>query len=98
MEMPKESIIILKGPAKGRAERVEAGESKFTPRAATIQPKKDVDAEGFRPGSKVRHPKWGMGTVITKEGAGSEAQLKVAFPGLGIKVLILAYANLELVE
>lgn len=98
MEMPKESITILKGPANGRAERAEAGENKSMPRAASIQPKKDVDAEGFQPGSKVRHPKWGIGTVITKEGTGSEAQLKVAFPGLGIKVLILAYANLELVE
>ena len=98
MEMPKESITILKGPANGRAERAEAGESKSAPGAASIQPKKKIDAEGFRPGSKVRHPKWGIGTVVTKEGAGSEAQLKVAFPGLGIKVLILAYANLELLD
>ncbi len=98
MEMPKESITILKGPAEGRAGRAVEGRTKSTPSAASIQPKKNIDAEEFRPGSKVRHSKWGIGTVITREGAGSEAQLKVAFPGLGIKVLILAYANLELLE
>jgi DNA helicase-2/ATP-dependent DNA helicase PcrA len=95
MEMPEESIIILKGPA---VNRVEERPIKAMPSAAAIQPQKKIDAERFRPGVKVRHPKWGMGTVITKEGAGSEAQLKVAFPGLGIKVLILAYAKLELLE
>jgi len=95
MEMPEESITILKGTATGRAAEAP---TKSRPRAAGIQPKTDVDTDGFRPGSKVRHPKWGIGTVITKEGTGSEAQLKVAFPGLGIKVLIMAYANLELLE
>ena len=95
MEMPKETITILKGPDKQGARQVMEGKTKSKPGAATIQPRKDIDAEVFRPGSKVRHPKWGIGTVVTKEGAGSEAQLKVAFPGLGIKVLILAYANLE---
>lgn len=46
-------------------------------------------------GCKVKHAKWGIGTVITKEGSGADAQVKVAFPGLGIKSLIMAYANLE---
>ena len=49
-------------------------------------------------GCKVNHPKWGIGTVVTKEGSGAEAQVKIAFPGLGIKSLILAYANLEKIE
>lgn len=46
-------------------------------------------------GCKVKHGKWGIGTVVTKEGTGADAQVKVAFPGLGIKSLIMAYANLE---
>ncbi|MGE5605486.1 MAG: DNA helicase PcrA [Bacteroidota bacterium] len=95
MEMPKESITILKGTAAGRVEETQTESRAST---ARIQPKTNIDTEGFRPGSKVRHPKWGIGTVITKEGTGNEAQLKVAFPGLGIKVLIMAYANLELLE
>ena len=46
-------------------------------------------------GCKVRHIKWGIGTVLSKEGDGENAQVKVAFPGLGVKTLMLAYANLE---
>ena len=99
MEMPKETITILKGPAANENVSNKQGtQSKPASSAAVIQPKAVVDADSIRPGAKVRHPKWGIGTVISKEGAGTEAQLKVAFPGLGIKVLILAYANLELLE
>jgi DNA helicase-2/ATP-dependent DNA helicase PcrA len=95
MEMPKETINILKGPGAGNNERAMG--TKLAPRATGIQPKA-VDAAAIHPGSKVRHPKWGIGTVISIEGAEADAQLKVAFPGLGIKVLILAYANLEILE
>lgn len=64
---------------------------------------KQLSKQGSSPneivaGCKVKHPKWGIGTVVTKEGDGPEAQVKVAFPGLGIKSLVLAYANLEKVE
>ncbi len=98
MEMPKETITMLKGPATGNASRGLETKAKTTPNVASIQPKTNPNADAIRPGSKVRHPKWGIGTVISKEGAGDESQLKVAFPGLGIKVLVLAYANLELLE
>lgn len=57
-----------------------------------------TDPEQIQVGVKVSHAKWGIGTVVTKEGTGSDAQVRVAFPGLGIKTLILAYANLEKVE
>ncbi|NLW46781.1 MAG: DNA helicase PcrA [Firmicutes bacterium] len=98
MEMPKETINILKGPAAPKSDRVTEKSTTSVSRATGIQPKTDVDGEAIHPGSKVRHPKWGIGTVISKEGAGTDAQLKVAFPGLGIKILILAYANLEILE
>ena len=56
------------------------------------------DPEQIQVGTKVSHAKWGIGTVVTKEGNGGDTQVRVAFPGLGIKTLILAYANLEKVE
>ena len=57
-----------------------------------------ADPEKIVSGVKVRHVKWGVGTVISKEGSGENAQVKVAFPGLGVKTLILAYANLEVIN
>ena len=50
---------------------------------------------GFRPGQKVRHPKYGEGTVYQREGDGEEAKLTVQFPRFGLKKLVEKYAQLE---
>jgi DNA helicase II / ATP-dependent DNA helicase PcrA len=50
---------------------------------------------GFRPGQKVRHPKYGEGTVYHREGEGEEAKITVQFPRFGMKKLVEKYAQLE---
>jgi DNA helicase II / ATP-dependent DNA helicase PcrA len=50
---------------------------------------------GFRPGQKVRHPKYGEGTVYQREGEGEEAKITVQFPRFGLKKLVEKYAQLE---
>ncbi len=52
---------------------------------------------GFRPGQKVRHPKYGEGTVYQREGEGEEAKITVQFPRFGLKKLVEKYAQLEAV-
>jgi DNA helicase-2/ATP-dependent DNA helicase PcrA len=54
-----------------------------------------ADGAGFTPGSHVRHPKYGRGLVLRREGAGDAAKLTVSFPGFGQKKLIEKYAGLE---
>ena len=49
----------------------------------------------FAPGSHVRHPKYGRGLVLRREGTGESAKLTVSFPGFGQKKLIEKYAGLE---
>ena len=49
----------------------------------------------FVPGSHVRHPKYGRGLVLRREGTGDAAKLTVSFPGFGQKKLIEKYAGLE---
>jgi ATP-dependent DNA helicase UvrD/PcrA len=65
-------------------------------------PKVPVEApkgrRGFRPGQKVRHPKYGEGTVYQREGEGEEAKLTVQFPRFGLKKLVEKYAQLEKVS
>ena len=51
--------------------------------------------KGFRPGQKVRHPKYGEGTVYHREGDGEEAKITVQFPRFGLKKLVEKYAQLE---
>jgi len=52
-------------------------------------------AYGMRLGSRVRHGKFGEGIVLRLDGQGQAAQVEVNFERLGSKVLMLAYANLE---
>ena len=97
-EMPPDTLMILKG-IYGRTDLQpgsQSGERRNSPASSsglTVQRRGNPDE--IKIGSKVSHPKWGIGTVVTKEGSGPDAQVKVAFPGLGVKSLILAYANLE---
>jgi len=51
--------------------------------------------KGFRPGQKVRHPKYGEGTVYQREGDGEDAKITVQFPRFGLKKLVEKYAQLE---
>ncbi len=51
--------------------------------------------KGFRPGQKVRHPKYGEGTVFHREGEGDTAKITVQFPRFGLKKLVEKYAQLE---
>ncbi|MFN0131024.1 MAG: ATP-dependent helicase [Phycisphaerales bacterium] len=48
----------------------------------------------FRAGVKVRHPQFGVGTVVSAT-AGVNARVQVSFQGIGVKTLVLEYARLE---
>jgi len=66
---------------------------KFTvPKAPVPEP---TGQRGFHPGQKVRHPKYGEGTVYQREGEGEEAKITVQFPRFGLKKLVEKYAQLE---
>jgi DNA helicase-2/ATP-dependent DNA helicase PcrA len=60
-----------------------------------VQVEEAKGRRGFRPGQKVRHPKYGEGTVYQREGEGEEAKLTVQFPRFGLKKLVEKYAQLE---
>jgi DNA helicase-2/ATP-dependent DNA helicase PcrA len=51
----------------------------------------------FKTGQKVRHSKFGEGTVIESRMTGGDEEVTVAFPGTGIKRLAASLAGLELV-
>jgi DNA helicase-2/ATP-dependent DNA helicase PcrA len=66
---------------------------KFTlPKVPVEQPS---GRRGFRPGQKVKHPKYGEGTVYQREGDGEDAKITVQFPRFGLKKLVEKYAQLE---
>jgi DNA helicase-2/ATP-dependent DNA helicase PcrA len=51
--------------------------------------------KGFRAGTNIRHPKYGLGTILRREGDGDDAKLTVSFPGYGLKKLIEKYAGIQ---
>lgn len=48
-------------------------------------------------GRKVKHEKFGVGTVVSIMPAGNDKKLTIAFDKQGVKVLLLSIANLELI-
>ena len=52
-------------------------------------------AERLKKGHRVRHAKYGEGTVLMREGAGEDAKLTVMFNRHGVKKLMEKFANLE---
>ena len=46
-------------------------------------------------GTKVRHPEYGVGTIVGVEGEEEDRRLSVSFPGRGTKKFVERYANLQ---
>ena len=64
-------------------------------RAAAMGPTTTVSADQIAPGDRVRHQKWGLGTVREIVGEGDRAEAEVMFDTQGKKRLLLAWAPLE---
>ncbi|HEY8055109.1 MAG TPA: UvrD-helicase domain-containing protein [Terriglobales bacterium] len=52
---------------------------------------------GWRAGARVRHAKFGVGTVLRIEGEGEQTKLTISFPGFGLKKLLEKVAGLTTV-
>jgi len=63
------------------------------------RPKLDIPAQTGRTGlgqnARVRHPKYGEGIIIRREGDGDDAKLTVQFSNHGMKKLVEKFAQLE---
>jgi DNA helicase-2/ATP-dependent DNA helicase PcrA len=54
-----------------------------------------ADSSALRRGARVRHAKYGDGTVLRREGDGDDAKLTVEFTHHGVKKLVERFARLE---
>jgi DNA helicase-2/ATP-dependent DNA helicase PcrA len=64
--------------------------------APAESPKPDGNgSRAYRGGEKVRHPKFGVGTVVGVSGEGAKAELTVVFAEAGAKRLLARFANLQ---
>lgn len=60
--------------------------------------KSSVSSNDIKPGKKVRHKIWGIGTVVQVKDKGGDKEISVAFESKGIKKLMLNFAPIEVVD
>lgn len=58
------------------------------PMPTMVLQKRQAQGGGWKVADKAQHTKWGVGTVIDVKESGDSQELKIAFPGLGIKVVV----------
>jgi len=89
---PEEFLRRVRGGSKSEApaRRREAHAGSFSRPAA----KRGGDTHPML-GRKVRHPSYGVGTIVGVEGDDEDRRLSVSFPGRGTKKFIERYAQLE---
>ena len=75
-----------------RGQKVPSGQSFPRPKLDLPTP---TGKTGLRQGSRVRHPKYGVGTVFRREGDGDDAKITVQFQQHGVKKLVEKFAQLE---
>ncbi|MCH8333857.1 DUF3553 domain-containing protein [Candidatus Sumerlaeota bacterium] len=61
------------------------------------RPKTETHKEwnGINVGDQVKHPRWGVGTVMFRSGSGEDSKAVVVFPEEGQKKLLLRHAKLK---
>jgi DNA helicase-2/ATP-dependent DNA helicase PcrA len=79
----------------------ERGKQTQPPASASMIPKPPAQRvipppgkKGLRAGATIRHPKYGLGTILRREGEGEDAKLTISFQGYGLKKLIEKYAGI----
>lgn len=84
--------VHFSGKPQSALEAMAALQKKNTnvqPSGGVIRPDTSIQ---WKVGDKARHGKWGVGTVVSVKGSGEEVELKIAFPGQGVKGLMQKYA------
>jgi DNA helicase-2/ATP-dependent DNA helicase PcrA len=91
----QEESRFLADIPKQYCEKIE--KIRVSPAVCTARPRKDSKRPFFPyvAGCRVRHPKWGVGVVRDCYGDGEEQKVMVNFPSIGIKKLVIRFANLE---
>ena len=91
-EIPREALVMTGLPA---VPRTSPRRSPAWTERRDWTPPAPGRVEGFPPGARVRHPLFGVGTVVRSEGSGDDLKLTVTFTGIGAKRLVARYAGLE---
>lgn len=100
--MKRTRVMGSAGGAKGSVDNVAnffAARGQKVPGYKPGRPKLDIPQAtgrtGLARGTRVRHPKYGEGSVVQREGDGEDAKITVQFQLHGVKKLVEKFAQLE---
>jgi len=96
-EIPQELLVRCGGLYRPAPASPRRAPSAAEPRELDVAPPALAAGE-LRPGARVRHPLFGVGTVLRREGEGDGLKVTVSFPGAGTKKLVARYAGLATVD
>jgi hypothetical protein len=91
---PEEFVRRARGIAPPPTRTPQRRSPSTTPSFRTPALKRGQKADPLL-GQKVRHPEYGVGTVVGVEGDEDDRRLSVSFPGRGTKKFIERYAQLQ---
>jgi DNA helicase-2/ATP-dependent DNA helicase PcrA len=94
------SVDNIKQYFAERGKQVPQQEAEPVRAAAPVAPKiQGAQPAGrtkpFRAGATVRHPKYGRGKILRREGDGDDAKLTVSFDGYGLKKMVEKYSGIQ---
>ena len=96
-DLPRGSLVtvdVLGRELSAPADRMRYSHPVWTPPSV---PSGQAGRAGvtYRGGEKVKHPKFGLGTVVGIKGQGAQAEVSVQFERVGLKHLLVRYAKLQ---
>ena len=94
-EIPRERVRVSGSGRAVAAPAMRSGQARSRPEAAAALSGLPGHLPELRPGARVRHPLFGVGTVLRSDGSGDDLKVTVSFTGIGAKRLVARYAGLE---
>ena len=88
------SFASFRAPAYGRGSGYR-GKTKEEQPAYAYEDEDQSVPSGLKPGLRVRHPQFGVGTIVTVEPLDDDVKLIVRFNSVGQKTLRAKFAKLE---
>ena len=85
----------MEAQREGRRRRVDARVGAGGRHAPGTSVVGNRSVPALSPGDRVNHDKFGLGTVVSADGYGDNAEAKIDFGSYGVKHLVLRYAPLE---
>jgi DNA helicase-2/ATP-dependent DNA helicase PcrA len=84
--------------AGGFAARRSASKTLYTWEPEAEPQRGQLTEPHFQPGTRVRHPKFGEGTVMESHPAGGDEEVRIEFDEIGLKRLLVGFAKLDVLS